>query len=880
VAGLVIHLIPHTHWDREWYLPRAAFVARLVPAIDDLLTRLETDSAFRSFFLDGQTVLLEDYLRVRPDQRVRVGALVRAGRLEIGPWYVLADELVPSGESLVRNLLLGRADAERLGGRSDVFYSPDAFGHPAIWPALAAEFDMAGGVLWRGLGGEPGQEGDSYRWHAPDGRAILLHHLPPDGYEAGSGLVADPAQLADEWARLRPVLTGRAGTPHLAVTVGADHHAAPVAIGRVRELLAALEPEADVRVSRLDEFLRAAATKADGAPALHGELRWSYGYTWTLQGVHATRAPLKRRHAEAELRLERMAEPLAALAGVRGLGDRRPLLDETWRALVRSQFHDSIGGCTSDAVARRVAGRLDDVMQAAGEIARASLDALTGNDPDDARDHPERTASRLVLWNPVARPRVGNVVVADLTWFRRDVLVGPPGARAPRERGGARAVALAGAEGPLGVQPLGGRRAYERLDASRHYPDQDEVDVTRIAFRAPPLGGLGFAVLEPVDRSRAPQESGVRAGARSLDNGLVALTVGRDGTVTLADRRTGLLYPALLGLESSGDIGDTYTYAPPLRDRVRRVRGPASVRVFARGPLVATLEVRSTLACASGQVAARLLLTLHAHSAALRCTAELDNRATDHRLRLRVPSGVPGVPAVAGGPFGPVTRQALVADAARYPREIPVTTAPAQRYVAVASGDRGLALLAPGFFEYELAADGDLRMTLLRCVGQLSRADLSTRPGHAGWPTPTPEAQCLGADRLQLAVVPVGADDLQAGSMLPDLWEDVFLPPRALWLRQATSLRPPDLHVRLEGDGLVLSAVKPAAAGGLVLRCYNARTGPVEGHWRLGWGAARAELVRADERGNRTLTLADGGRSIPFRAGPRAIVTVLVDGPR
>ena len=195
----------------------------------------------------------------------------------------------------------------------------------------------------------------------------------------------------------------------------------------------------------------------------------------------------------------------------------------------------------------------------------------------------------------------------------------------------------------------------------------------------------------------------MRAGARSLDNGLVALTVGRDGTVTLADRRTGLLYPALLGLESSGDIGDTYTYAPPVRDRVRRVRGRPSVRVLARGPLVATLEVRSTLACGSGPGGRAVAADPHADSAALRCTVELDNRATDHRLRLRVPSGVPAVPAVAGGPFGPVTRQAIVADAARYPRETPVTTAPAQRYVAVALGTRGLALLAPGFFEYELA---------------------------------------------------------------------------------------------------------------------------------------------------------------------------------
>lgn len=111
----MFHLIAHTHWDREWYLPHAAFLARLVPALDDLVARLEADPAYRSFLLDGQTILLEDYLRVRPECRERVEALVRAGRLAVGPWYVLADELIPSGEALVRNLLLGAADAERLG---------------------------------------------------------------------------------------------------------------------------------------------------------------------------------------------------------------------------------------------------------------------------------------------------------------------------------------------------------------------------------------------------------------------------------------------------------------------------------------------------------------------------------------------------------------------------------------------------------------------------------------------------------------------------------------------------------------------------------------------------------------------------------------------
>ena len=130
MTGLIFHLIPHTHWDREWYLPRAAFQARLVAVLDDLIERLQRDPAYRSFLLDGQTVLLEDYVSVRPERETDLKALVKTGRLQVGPWYVLPDEQIPSGEGLVRNLLLGAADAERWGGRLDVLYSPDAFGHP------------------------------------------------------------------------------------------------------------------------------------------------------------------------------------------------------------------------------------------------------------------------------------------------------------------------------------------------------------------------------------------------------------------------------------------------------------------------------------------------------------------------------------------------------------------------------------------------------------------------------------------------------------------------------------------------------------------------------------------------------------------------------
>src|SRR2546422_7308047 len=167
MSGLIFHLIPHTHWDREWYLPRAAFQARLVPALDDLLERLQADPGYRSFLLDGQTVLVADYLSARPEREAELKALVKTGRLQLGPWYVLTDELIPSGEALVRNLQLGAADAERLGGRLDVLYSPDAFGHPAVWPTLAREFGIRAGVVWRGVGGGAGPGGGPDRRRGP-----------------------------------------------------------------------------------------------------------------------------------------------------------------------------------------------------------------------------------------------------------------------------------------------------------------------------------------------------------------------------------------------------------------------------------------------------------------------------------------------------------------------------------------------------------------------------------------------------------------------------------------------------------------------------------------------------------------------------------------
>jgi mannosylglycerate hydrolase len=881
MPGHTFHLIPHTHWDREWYLPESAFLARLVPTLDDLLSRLQSEPDV-AFLLDGQTVLVEDYLRVRPERQEEVGELVRAGRLQTGPWYVLADELIPSGESLVRNLLVGQADTDRLGCRMDVLYSPDAFGHPAVWPTLAAEFGIRFGVLWRGLGGEEGQERDLYRWRGTDGREVLLYHLPPGGYEIGAGLPADPDRLPEAWQRVRSVLMPRASTQHVAVFVGADHHAAHPALTRLRDLLQQLEPGSRFRISRLHDFFIGAADEAASIPVIAGELRWSYGYTWTLQGVHATRAPLKRRHASSELALSRVAEPLAALAMATRGGDHRALLQHAWRVLLRSQFHDSIAGTTSDAVARRIELRLDDARRLASEIARTSMNQLASNDPDGARAEPEATSSRLLLWNPVPRRRK-SVVVTDVSWFRRDVLVGPPGDRRPRAGSGSRLFHLSDTSGEIPVQPLGEARGQERLEAARHYPDQDVVDWTRVAFRAPEVGGMGLAGLEVGEISSLPRGTAWQKG-RMLGNEFLQLTIGRTGSLHLRDRRNHQHFRELFVLESSGDAGDTYTYCPPRRDRVRRSRGPVRFRILAGGPLVAAAEIRWRMAAGrgvqgerSGTVGVRLIVALYAGCPTVRCTLELDNRASNHRLRVRIPTGLIKGSATAGAQFGMEDRTRLDRHRLEYRRETPVATAPAHRFVARATGARGLAVFAPGFFEYELDARGDFLVTLLRAVGHLSRADLPTRPGHAGWPVATPLAQCHGVERLQLAFAPVTETELQAGTVLPELWEDLFLPVQGIWLRQATPLSLAPIDLRLEGYGLVFSAMKPAEKGdGMVLRCYNATARPTAGLWHFSMPVASAQRARADERPLHEIRLGEGGRIVPFHAAPHEIVTIMV----
>ncbi|MCH7953821.1 MAG: alpha-mannosidase, partial [Chloroflexi bacterium] len=148
-------LVPHTHWDREWYQPYQRYRTRLVGFFDLLLDILDSDPAYAHFMLDGHTILVEDYLEVRPDRRAKIERYVREGRLAVGPLYVIPDESLPSGEALVRNMLRGYRAAQALGGVMKVGYWPDPFGQIAHLPALLRGFGIERCVFWRGTDDSP-----------------------------------------------------------------------------------------------------------------------------------------------------------------------------------------------------------------------------------------------------------------------------------------------------------------------------------------------------------------------------------------------------------------------------------------------------------------------------------------------------------------------------------------------------------------------------------------------------------------------------------------------------------------------------------------------------------------------------------------------------
>jgi mannosylglycerate hydrolase len=873
---LDVHLVSHTHWDREWYLPAERFRQRLVALIDELLDAPPRDG--ESFLLDGQAVVLDDYARVRPERVQALGELLRAGRLEAGPWYVLADELIPSGEALVRNLLTGRRTLERFGAVAPpVLYCPDSFGHPASLPAIAAGFGLGVVLLWRGYGSRRFPPGDAAWWRAPTDERVLLYHLARSGYELGSNLPTDSIEAERRWSTIREQLAPRSTTGVVLLPHGADHHARQLGHAEAVRALETAGVHDSVHRSSLRAFERALVTRAEHAtlPVVEGELRDSYGYTWTLSGTLATRAHEKRLNALAERALLRDAEPWNALASRRGRS-RRALLDEAWRTLLEAHPHDTLCGCSIDEVAAAMELRVRSATNQAAGIRDDAIFDLVGHDQAEARAARDAWQPVVLIRNPAPRRRTG-VAILEIEEFVADVPVGPGSApTAIREIPEPRRTPTVAGLGPAQVLDREMRNA--RTESPRHYPDNDLVSVTRVAawIADAPAHSVSARPIGRRSRGAAPADR-VRTTPRSLENVTFAVTVHEDATVSLLHKPSGRRVESLIGFEDDADVGDLYTPAPrPRRCEVRVGR----VRRVHRGPLRGELSLTASITepnAPRGQGGAEVTmrLILDAGASYLAVVLAGDNQRDDHRLRIVLSTDVTHSDAWADAAFGPVHRTPITPSPDETQSERVPPTAPLHRYVSLFDASRGCTVLSDGLAEYESRDDGSIAVTLVRSVGELSKSDLPERPGHAGWPVPTPQAQCRGPFAANLAVMFHGGRDTQTIDAIERAADDFLVPIVGLTLRSALSVPDDVIGPELIGSGLAFSTVKESEDGRwLVLRCVNLTNEQIAGMWRLPFAIEEARLSRLDERVGEALSVE--GQDVGFMAEPRAILTILI----
>src|SRR5580658_8676181 len=364
-----IAIVPHTHWDREWYEPYQSFRLRLVTMLDGLLPLLEHDPSYAKFLLDGQMAVVDDYLEARPENEERIRALAAAGRLSMGPWYILMDEFLVSGETIVRDLQSGLLRGAAFGGAMEVGYLPDMFGHIAQMPQILALAGFEHAVVWRGVPSVIDKSG--FVWEAPDGSSVRAEYLPT-GYGNGASIPDDAKALVRRIADHEKEI-GEFLLDGMLFMNGTDHQEPQPWLGRVVAEANELQDDYVLEVTALADYLAGAPT--DGLKTWKGELR-SGARANVLMGVASNRVDVKQAAARAERALERFAEPLCALyLAPEAFPDR--LLELAWREMVRNAAHDSSCACSVDEVVDAVLVRYAEAYRIADGLADQALGALT-----------------------------------------------------------------------------------------------------------------------------------------------------------------------------------------------------------------------------------------------------------------------------------------------------------------------------------------------------------------------------------------------------------------------------------------------------------------------------------------------------------------------
>ena len=774
-----VYIISHSHWDREWYMAYEQHHMRLIELIDDLLELFEVDPSFNSFHLDGQTIILDDYLQVRPEKRQAIQQAINEGKLRIGPFYILQDDFLISSESNVRNMLIGMEESRKLGTPVMLGYFPDTFGNMGQTPQLMKQAGISAAAFGRGVKpiGFDNQvlEAENYSsqysemwWKGPDQTAIF-GLLFANWYSNGNEIPVEKEAALAFWKQKLADAEQYASTNHLLMMNGVDHQPVQKDISKAIHLANELFPDYEFIHSNFTDYLEAVQKDVpEDLGSVEGELTSQETDGWyTLANTASARVYLKQWNTKVQRQLENITEPLATIAYEVSGNYPHDQLDYAWKTLMQNHPHDSICGCSVDSVHREMIPRFEKADEVGKYLAQDSLEQLTA--AIDTTGFP-KDSFPFVIVNTAGMDKTGEAEIT-IELERKRFAEGIPEQlyqeleNLPKRK--YHVETKSGATIPAILSEETVQFGYDLPKDRFRVPYMVKmIKVTLPLENMPAFSWETFALVEGEAKAEE-KETMIHQSGRIIENGPLHLTIEKNGTITMEDRKNKRKLNNLHIFEDIGDIGNEYIFKQPFCDQpiLSSNKENSEVKVLVDTPEIAKISILQEMEIpvsaderlekeqqmvvefryrkAERSKEKRILqiktiMTIRKDSKKIDFETTLDNQMKDHRLRVLFPTKLHVEHHEADSIFEVVKRPNHVSKS----WENPTNPQHQQAFVNIHDEEYGVTVGNFGLNEYEVTEDGQIAVTLLRSVGEL---------GDWGY-FPTPEAQCLGEHRFNYSI--------------------------------------------------------------------------------------------------------------------------------
>lgn len=930
-----LHIVSHTHWDREWYKTFQQFRLQLVHLVDNLLTILDNDPTYLHFMLDGQTIVLEDYLQVRMANLPLLQKHIQENRVLIGPWYILPDEYLVSPEATIRNLMIGRQICALFGQRMMIGYIPDPFGHIGQMPQILNGFHMDTACLWRGV---PKECPTVLHWQAPDGSKVLLAHLH-DGYgNIAQWPAADPDQSVMDLDKEADKLEPLNPTSHFLMMRGTDHlEPRPELPEHLRYYNKNQSTERKAIHSTLPAYFAAVTNQLENEeiqlPTLIGELR-DPQKAHMLPGVLSSRMWIKQRNHFAETMLERWVEPFSTWAELikRGkqaflpitqvesttrINDPGPIIHQAWKLLISNHPHDSICGCSIDETHNDMVSRFDQVDQISELLTEQSLTTILDQVDTVGPEVPNKFAA-VTVFNSSPYPKTDLVSVSvelptkdaglqvfDLSGskipcqydleepqlkesntFPASELLGlltTAGAQGHKSQTLVRATLGQDPDMPVinaefsSIQPADQENlaeAFNQIMALIMTSEPDRlvrvkvfnVETARLSFLANDVPALGYKTwwIGFEDQTSSFEdfvEEEDEEETESIENEFFRLAIANEnGAINLYDKINDVEYFDLNTFLDRGDRGDEYNYTPPENDQafLPKLDGVEIIKTELQELMILRMSLQIPIGLTTERdsrcdefVTCPLDVALSLTKGVAQVDAQVvfDNQALDHRLEVRFPTGLIVDSASFDSHFQIIERPITLPDHDLSWQEQPRPEVPQRAFADVSTDERGITLANRGLPEVAVVREADgsatIALTLLRCVGWLSRDDMWNRRGQAGPPLPTPGAQEQATYLFEYALIPHGSDLLPAYQQAQAFQTDLMAFPHHV---KGGSLPSYNSMVEVSNPYFMVTCLKEAEnEAGWILRGVNLKNETIDLTLKINMPYSMVALVNLDE---------------------------------